>query len=177
MVYTSSNVRGMSKTHQITSKQTTNNNLAVGKNRPQSANMHFNQRRNVSLPQEQHPVAQNSRQKAQPPQYYQYHQQQHHQIVGQRQYTRDGNSSRQLLPLPAKAPIDVDKINRHGKCMPANDSNGGGDNSIVNDTDDDHHYNSNRSILNHHNCQPTDDIYMDTLSEVGTDVKAKDHES
>lgn len=168
MVYTSSNVRAMSKTHQMTSKQSANENTAVAKNRSQSTNMHFHQRRNVPLPQEQHPVAQNSRQKAQPQQhqqYYQYHQQPYY-GGGQR---HDGNVSRQLMSLPAKAPINVDKIHRHSKSMGANDGNGSADSSCVDEysSDDDHHYNSNRSILNHHNCQSADDIYMDALSEVG----------
>lgn len=174
MVYTSSNVRAMSKTHQMSTKQSANENLAAGKIRSPSSNMHFQPRRNVALPQEQHPVAQNSRQKAPPQQqqYYQYHhqhQQQQHQSAGQRQYTRDGSSSRQLMSLPAKAPIDGDHGNRHNsKNMATNDGNGSSDNSIADEysSDDDLRYNNNRSILNHHNCQPTGDIYMDALSEV-----------
>lgn len=173
MVYTSSNVRAMSKSHQMTSKQSANENAAAAaaKNRSQTTNMHFHQRRNVSLPQEQHPVAQNSRQKAQPQQqqhqqYYQYHQQMYFGMAGQR---HDGNGSRQLMSLPAKAPIDADNVHRHSKSMGASDGNGSADSSCVDDygSDDDHHYNSNRSILNHHNCEPADDIYMDALSEVG----------
>lgn len=168
MVYTSSNVRAMSKSHQMTSKQSASEKTAAAaKNRSQTTNMHLNERRNVSLPQEQHPVAQNSRQKAQPQhqQYYQYHQQLYFGMAGQR---HDGNGSRQLMSLPAKAPIDADNIHRYSKSMGASDVNGSADSSCVDEysSDDDHHYNSNRSILNHHNCQPTDDIYMDALSEV-----------
>lgn len=179
MVYTSSNVRAMSKTHQMTSKQAAEN-AGAGKSRSQSSNMHFHQRRNVPLPQEQHPVAQNSRHKAHQQQqqhYYQYHeqrQQQHHQSAGQRQYAHDGNVSRQLMSLPAKPPIDVD--NRHNNSATANDGNSSSDNSIVDEynSDDDRHYNNNRSILNHHNCEPVDDIYMDALSEVRNQkVKSK----
>lgn len=171
MVYTSSNVRAMSKSHQITSKHSTNENTVMAKNRSQSTNMHFHQRRNVSLPQEQHPVAQNSRQKVQPQQhqhqqYYHYHQQPYY-GGGQR---HDANVSRQLMSLPAKPPTDVDNnVRRHSKSMAGNDGNGNADSSCIDEysSDDDLHYNSNRSILNHHNCQTADDIYMDALSEVG----------
>lgn len=175
MVYTSSNTRATSKTLQMTSKpSSTNQDTATGKNRShQPTNMQFHQRRNVSLTQDQHPVAQNSgsRQKPPPLHYYQYHrqQQQQQQSAAQRHYAHDGNGSRQLMSFPAKAPIDVDNNNRQSN------GHGNSDSSIIDECsdNDDDHYNSNRSILNHHNCQPTDNIYMDALSEVRTENKTK----
>lgn len=174
MVYTSSNVRDRTPTkpHQMASKQSPNDiaPLPPNKNRSHSSNVHYHhqspQHQQHQRRPDQHPVAQNSRQKAQSSR----------PIAAQNHRQMHDTPRSHLMSLPA-----IDHNNRHNS-MATSRSNG--DNSI-----DDHYYYSNcddvdrrtvynnnnstttttvsnRSILNHHNCQPTDDIYMDAMNEV-----------